>query len=63
MQMRETARASLQSLPNQEARGGDYAKGSPDESPSFQKTSGRRYVTDNGSSDFDHSVIKQGRRF
>ena len=62
MQMRETARASLQSLPNQGVRGGDYVKRSPDES--FQKTSGRRYVTDNGGSEFDHSaVIKQGRRF
>jgi hypothetical protein len=50
MQMRETARASLQSLPNQ---GGDYSKEFPDESPSFQKTSGLRYATDD----------MQGRRF
>jgi hypothetical protein len=63
MQMRETARASIQSLPNQGARGGDYGKGFPDESPSFQKTSGLRYVTDNGSSEFDDSLIMQGRRF
>lgn len=56
MQMREMARASLQSLPNQGARGGDYGKGSPDESPSFQKTSGVRYVDDD-------RVIMQGRRF
>ena len=63
MQMRETARASIQSLPNQGARGGDYGKGSPDESPSFQKTSGLRYVADNGSSEFDDGVIMQGRRF
>jgi len=44
MQMRETARASIL-LPNQ----GTRDKGEiPDESHSFQKTSGLRYVTDNG---------------
>lgn len=63
MQMRETARASIQSLPNQGARGGDYSKEFPDESHSFQKTSGLRYVTDNGSSEFDDNLIMQGRRF
>lgn len=56
MQMREMARASIQSLPNQGARGNDYGKGFPDESPSFQKTSGVRYVDDD-------RVIMQGRRF
>lgn len=46
MQMRETARASILSLPNQGLRD----KGEiPD---AFHKTSGVRYVTDNASSEF-----------
>lgn len=46
MQMRETARASIQSLPNHGTRGGDHNKGDLlDESHSFnvgQKTLGGR---------------------
>ena len=60
MQMRETARASILSLPTQGARDkGEIL----DESHSLQKTSGLRYVTDNGSSEFDDSLIMEGRRF
>ncbi|KAF8813571.1 hypothetical protein BYT27DRAFT_7083469 [Phlegmacium glaucopus] len=61
MQMRETARASLLSLPNHGAREADYSKGDlSDESHSLQKTSGlRHYVVDDGSS-LMHS---QGRQF
>jgi hypothetical protein len=56
MQMRETARASILSLPNQGTRDkGEFS----DESHSFQKTSGLRYVTDNGSGD----TIMEGRPF
>lgn len=60
MQMRETARASLLSLPNPGPRGeGDLL----DESHSVQKTSGlRQYVPDDGNSEFDDSLI-QGRPF
>jgi hypothetical protein len=60
MQMRETARASILSLPNQGVR--DMGEIS-DDSHSFQKTSGLRYVPDNASSEFDHSLIVEGRRF
>lgn len=53
MQMRETARASMLTLPNHGVRGTDYSKGDLSD---YQKT-----ATDDRSSEFDDGM--QGRPF
>ena len=64
MQMRETARASILSLPNHGAREADYSKGDlSDESYSLnvgQKTSGQQYVADGSSESDNHLMRFQG---
>jgi len=69
MQMRETARASILSLPqNRGNRGVDYSRDASDESPILQSTgtkaSGlRNYLADDGSTEFGDSLMmrKDGR--
>ncbi|KAF8161051.1 hypothetical protein B0H34DRAFT_699202 [Crassisporium funariophilum] len=75
MQMRETARASILSLPNQRgysARSSDFSEDTPINQSAGPKSSGlRHYVADDGSSEFDDSLMMQpgnsgnmeGRRF
>lgn len=62
MQMRETARASILSLPNHGAREADYSKGDlSDESYSLnvgQKTSGQRQYVADGSSESDNHLMR-----
>jgi len=70
MQMRETARASILSLPQNRGSGrGDYSRDGSDESQSATlqstgpKASGlRNYLADNGSADYDDSLMAHGRK-